>query len=92
MNEPKSKPTDAEVQAARDAIVEAALLCDFSEIFAKHFRCGDPLMGLGELCQSKARLLDLRPSTDRFRRRAIAQLERGDVQGALETLQRAVKP
>ncbi len=93
MNEPKSKPTDAEVQAAKDDIVEAVMLCDFSEIFKKHFQCGDRLMGLGELCQAKQRLAELQPTPeDRLRRRAIAQLKRFDVQAALETLQRAVKP
>lgn len=89
MTTPKDKDTSLAARAmAKDAIVEAVLLCDFSEIFATKFRVGDSTLGLAAIVDAKQRLLRASPpDNDRLRRRAIAQLERQDIKAALRTLE-----
>ncbi len=77
----------AAFDAAKDAIVEAVLLCDFSQLFASKFRVGDSTQGLAAIVQAKQELLRVSPpDNDRFCRRAIAQLENRDIEAARQTL------
>lgn len=80
-------------ETLKDEIIEAVLLCDFSQIIQEKFRVGDSLHGLSDIIQAKQTLIkETRYGEDLLRRRAIQQLQRHDVKGALNTLEHLVKP
>jgi hypothetical protein len=97
MTTPKTpKEAADDIQTARDAIIEAVLLCDFSEVFATKFIVGESTLGLSSIVGAKQQLIRAcgqgrGMGRDRLRRRAIQQLEQHEVDRALNTLLAAVK-